>query len=222
MAHRRSPGGRHAPSERSLGERRRLRTPVCAGHPGRHRRRVHDRPDRGRRGRLRRVGHRAQRTEDPAHRAWVVDQLLGHVEQRAAWRRSPPSRLAAGAPRRPGGGGRGPRPAGRPARPRRPPPRTTRPSHAASPSRPHAPAARRPPGRRPPGVGFAPERHPQATVAERGGGDRAAAQRVGQDQGPTIRADAHQQLVAVPADLEVVAVGERQVDARARSPRPAS
>ena len=56
------------------------------------------------------------------------------------------------------------------------------------------------------------EDHLQGATLEAGVGDGLAPQRVGQGDGPTVRADPDQQLVAPAAQLEVVAVGEGQVE----------
>ena len=55
-------------------------------------------------------------------------------------------------------------------------------------------------------------RSPEPPVPQRRGGDRPPAQRVGQQQRPAVRADPDEQLVVAAAEVEVVAVGERQLE----------
>src|SRR5260221_3713312 len=61
-------------------------------------------------------------------------------------------------------------------------------------------------------LGLLTEADLEAIADHAGRGDGAAAEGVGQHDGPTVRPDAHEELAVVAAHIEIVAVDERQLE----------
>src|SRR3546814_16558 len=64
------------------------------------------------------------------------------------------------------------------------------------------------------------EDDPQPSLAQRRIGDRASPQGVRQGDGPSVRADPDEHLVAAPAELHIVAIGEGQLERERGAPGP--
>src|SRR3546814_12860218 len=58
------------------------------------------------------------------------------------------------------------------------------------------------------------------SLAQRRIGDRASPQGVRQGDGPSVRADPDEHLVAAPAELHIVAIGEGQLERERGAPGP--